>query len=380
MSRSSGAGLSCKINRSVDSDRPVKNETNRKLFKFNLGPDRTITEQLNSNQIKKHSPITKSFCILRFFFQIIPERIRTHFSFFPVNGFAEEKYPYRSRPPRLRRSLSRTPAAMTLEAAMALPLFIFMMYLLLFPLKVMEAERKLQNTMETVGKRLASLEYVESVSNSFIDGSSYGDFIHSAADGIEEGAGLAVILFRASEGPFRNAVFSSDTAVFSKEDGADQNMFYAELEYELDLPFSVFCIIPVRKSLVVSRRAWTGSAGGRGKSKYDADAETEEEEDRIVYLGKTSTVYHEDPNCHYLSNVLYTADASAMGGLRNDSGGKYHACPSCKPGKSGTVYYFSSGTAYHSSESCKAITSYSRAVHLSEVGDMRACSYCGKKH
>ncbi|MDO4961286.1 MAG: hypothetical protein Q4E57_05460 [Eubacteriales bacterium] len=257
-----------------------------------------------------------------------------------------------------------------------------MMYLLLFPLKVMEAERKLQNTMETVGKNLAAAEYIKSVGTKYIKGdSTYTEFITNAAGGIEEGAGLAVILAGAAAGPFENIMFSSDTAVFSTDEEADSSMFYAELKYDLELPFSAFSIVPVEKSLVVNRRAWTGSSGGRGRSKYGTDTETAEgEEDRIVYLGKTSTVYHDDPHCHYLSNVLSTGSAESMAGLRNESGGKYHACPSCDPGGTGTVYYFANGTAYHSSPDCKAITAYTSTAHLSELGDMRACSYCGKSH
>ncbi len=284
--------------------------------------------------------------------------VRTHFSFFPLN------------------------ASLTLETAIALPLFIFMVWLLLFPLKVMEAERKLQNSMESVGKKLAVAEYLETTGEEYLnEESKYKDTVLSLIDGVEEGAALAVILADASAGPFRNCIFSPETAVFSKEEGADSDLFYAKLNYELELPFSLFEIAPVKKSLVVNRRAWTGSDGGRGRSKYGEELEdVEEEEDPIVYLGKTSVVYHLDPNCHYLSNKMSMADASVIGDLRNESGGKYHPCPSCKPGKSGIVYYFADGTAYHSSEHCKAITAYARAVHLSEVEGMPPCSYCGKKH
>ena len=271
-------------------------------------------------------------------------------------------------------------ASLTVEAAIALPLFIFMMFILVFPLKVMEEERRIQNTAEGVGRQFAAAEYVKDIGEELLnkDGDS-NEYLQTIAGGIEEGAALGIILAKAMSFKSINMpYFGDDTAVFS---GDSEDMFKVRLLYEIELPFSTYTISSLSRSIIVSRRAWTGSDGGRGRSKYSGDeGDGEDEPERRVYLGKTSTVYHEDPNCHYLSNVMQTADASHMEALRNESGGKYHACPSCKPGKSGTVYYFGSGTAYHSSEHCKAITAYSRSVPLSEVGDMRACSYCGKSH
>ena len=273
----------------------------------------------------------------------------------------------------------RVRASLTIEAAIALPLFIFMMLLLLFPIKVMEDERRIQNTAEHVGRQLASEQYVKSVGSELLNKDGDGsELLGGIISGAEEGISLGVILAKALEMKSVEApYFSEATSVFSEE---SKDMFKVELKYNIRLPFSAYIIPAPSRTLIVNRRAWTGSAGGRGRSKYGDECEEDtDEDDRIVYLGKTSTVYHDDPNCHYLSNVMKTADASHIDALRNESGGKYHACPSCKPGTSGTVYYFESGTAYHSSEHCKAITAYSRSVHLSEVHDMKACSYCGRK-
>ena len=43
-------------------------------------------------------------------------------------------------------------------------------------------------------------------------------------------------------------------------------------------------------------------------------------------------------------------------------------------------WYFENGTAYHSTENCKAITAYAKAVPLSEAEHLGPCSYCSKKH
>lgn len=272
-------------------------------------------------------------------------------------------------------------ASLTIEAAIALPIFIFMMFLLIFPLRVMEEERRIQNYMEKLGRQMVMLKYVEQTGAELV-GADSTELTGEIIGGIEEGTALTLIMSKAAGcKSIKNAGFGADTSVFSGDSDKGEDMFYAELQYSLGMPEFFFGLPDVSKSLVVSRRAWTGSDGGRGRDRYSAyDDETSEDDDRTVYLGKTSKVYHEDPNCHYLSNVMLSSDVSAMDSLRNESGGKYHACPSCRPQSSGTVYYFESGTAYHASESCKAITAYSRAVKLSELGDMRPCSYCGGEH
>lgn len=278
------------------------------------------------------------------------------------------------------RSFPFFTASITIEAAIVLPMMLFMILMLLFPIKLMEAERRLQNTMEGTAKSLCIAEYVRETGKSYIS-TEGSDSLMNTFMGFEKGTAMAAVLLAADTDKMEDIAFAEDTSVLTDDDESDPAMVFMKLSYKLKFPEVPFIMPDVRKELVVNRRVWIGSDGGRGRSKYgEALDEDEENPDRIVYLGKTSSeVYHEDPNCHYLSNKLSVADAPCMESLRNAGGGKYHACPSCKPGKSGTVYYFESGSAYHSSESCKAITAYSRTARLSELSGMRACSYCGKK-
>ncbi len=272
------------------------------------------------------------------------------------------------------------PASLTAEAAIALPVLLFAMYLLIFPMRVMEAERRLQNRMETAAKQLTLAGYIEKAGKSVLKlDNDYKETLEKVLDGAEEGAAMAYVLTTPGIQALDCVTFNEKTAIMSGEEGADPSMVHLEVDYRPAWPMTCFSFLTAPKTMTAHRRAWTGSAGGRGRDQYGVPLEEEEgEEDRMVYLGRTSTVYHDDPRCHYLSNDLMSADASQMGDLRNTGGARYHACPSCKPGSAGTVYYSASGTAYHSSESCKAITAYARAVHYHEVEGMRACSYCGK--
>ena len=273
----------------------------------------------------------------------------------------------------------RLKGSLTIEAAIALPIVIMAIWLLILPLRVMESERMVQNRLETTARALSFSGYIQETGEKklkYVE--KYADIIDGVQELAGEGVALASVLSMPEAKLMDMIRFGTETSVLSDSGGHDPDIIHMELEYELALPSKMFCILPVHKSLVTHRRAWTGSEGGRGRDTYGAVGGAADTEDPIVYVGKNSTRYHKDPHCHYLANKMKTADAAEIQSFRNAGGAKYHACPSCKPGTSGTVWYFESGTAYHSTESCKAITAYARAVPLSEAAHLGPCSYCSK--
>ena len=103
-----------------------------------------------------------------------------------------------------------------------------------------------------------------------------------------------------------------------------------------------------------------------------------EEEEETVYVTPTGRVYHRDDGCTYLMPRLTAVSASQIGAERNDSGGRYYACETCRPARSGTLYITEYGNRYHSSPGCSSIKRTIREVKLSEVvGRMPPCSKCG---
>ena len=267
---------------------------------------------------------------------------------------------------------------------MALPIMIFALYTLMFPMKMMEEERKTANRLEMTAKKLCTAEYVRQTGMDKIDiEKDKKELVDSVLNGVSQGITAFSMITAADSRYFDNVYISPESKILSDGDGDDETMVYAKLCYTPAIPFFMFDVDMPEKSIVTNRRAWVGSKGGRGRSKY-GDELTEEDgncndKEKTVYLGKTSSeVYHLDPHCHYLSNNLSSTDAGNIGELRNKNGSKYHPCSSCKPTGSGMVYYSESGTKYHKSEDCKAITAYSKSVKLSEAEGMRPCSYCGR--
>ena len=147
------------------------------------------------------------------------------------------------------------------------------------------------------------------------------------------------------------------------------------LRYEMYLPFPVFRIKSVPMTARSCRRAWIGRTGGKGNGNSG-----QAENDELVYVGKSSTRYHRDRNCHYLYNHISVISFADVESVRNSDGRKYKPCARCgsQAGQGSSVYIMPSGESYHSDRNCSSIIAYVRAVPLSEAEYLGPCSYCAE--
>ncbi len=288
-------------------------------------------------------------------------------------------------------------ASLTVEAALVLPLFLFAMYLLILPLRMMTTARELQQICESVCQEAVRLNYIKSLASAGSPGEgtegtagSSGDDTEGSGDTAEQSAGsvspdsggLGASLSGNAIGAFacaRAKLTVHDDYVthllpLRSKYLADGETITVTLDYDYRLPFSLFGLGSLHQSVTASRRAWIGRAqsGLSAGTAEEADAE-----DEIVYVGKSSTRYHSSPSCHYLSNSLTQVPFSSLADLRNAGGGKYAPCARCARGvRDGTVYVSPSGGAYHSDPDCSSLRAYARAVRRSEVAHLGPCSYC----
>lgn len=274
-----------------------------------------------------------------------------------------------------RKAFLSVSASMTLEAALVLSLLIFASVSLILPMKVMNTERKLQAALESVGEDFSRYAYVK---DAIAGGKSFAvagadeftkAFCHQLGAGIAEGYAQArVTEYLDTEAVERVRMVRSEIL----EDG---EFFDLVLDYQIRMPFPVLGMSSLDRTVRCRRRAWIGK---EGKDGFGGGGFGDKEE--YVYVGKASTRYHRDRNCHYLSNQLTAVSEDAVGTMRNQSGGRYHACAVCVSGSKtgGTVYIMPQGSSYHASKVCTAIVAYVRMVKLSEVEHLGACSYCGR--
>ena len=134
-------------------------------------------------------------------------------------------------------------------------------------------------------------------------------------------------------------------------------------------------VIPVlgfdaAKTLVNCRiRKWNG---------YDVErsAVTNEEEE-WVYITPTGSAYHKNPNCNYLNPSIHSTTPFAIGEYRNASGEKYRQCESCKDTTlTGICFYTEYGTRYHATLKCSGLKRTVYSVLLSEVNGRHLCKKC----
>ncbi|MGL5435904.1 MAG: hypothetical protein ACRDBO_10970 [Lachnospiraceae bacterium] len=273
-----------------------------------------------------------------------------------------------------KKAFLSVPAAMTLEAAMVLVLFLFASVCLILPMKILNTERRIQAGLESVGEDFSRYAYILDVLErgdaSLIPGTDgfVLEFCRNLSAGTAEGYAMSKALEYADT---NNVVWATMERSRIMEDG---EVFDLILDYKVQLPFPVLCLSAVERSARCSRRAWIGLAGKKDEDDFLSDRDQEE----MVYIGKNSSRYHKSSSCHYLSNDLSAVSYDAVGDLRNSGGGKYHPCSVCGKGAASgsVVYIMPSGSSFHTSKSCTAIIAYVQMVPLSEVSHLGPCSYC----
>ncbi len=119
-------------------------------------------------------------------------------------------------------------------------------------------------------------------------------------------------------------------------------------------------------------RKWTG---------YDVTKNQESEsEEEWVYITPHGESYHNSRDCRYLSLKIKSALVEEIGEYRNKSGEIYRICESCKAGSiKGICFYTEYGNRYHVSLNCSGLKRTVQTVKKSEVGSRHACSGCCKE-
>ncbi len=205
-------------------------------------------------------------------------------------------------------------ASMTVEAALAVPIFLFFIANILSLFIMYERYSNDLAALHQKGKNLAMLA-------------------HTAGDGGDELVHLATE--QAVEPLYKTMGF----------DGAETGAF-----------------VYVRK--------WTGY-------RVSSDVSREEEEE-YVYITESGTVYHRSRTCRHLRISLKTVDVSSIGDHRNAHGARYTPCEKCCNGQStGLVFITDKGDKYHNRADCSGLKRTILTVRLSEVGGRGPCSLCG---
>lgn len=142
-------------------------------------------------------------------------------------------------------------------------------------------------------------------------------------------------------------------------------------EYEMEPLFNIFSVKPYKVFNRCRVHAWTGYDGG-GNGGSDSS-------ERIVYITENGQVYHLSRSCSHIALSISETDKNKVSDMRNLDGGKYTPCEMCGllPAESNSLFITDQGDRYHTSLTCSGLKRSVKAVPISEVQGMAACSRCG---
>ena len=99
-------------------------------------------------------------------------------------------------------------------------------------------------------------------------------------------------------------------------------------------------------------------------------------EDEYVYITEHGYSYHRSRNCSHLKVTIRAVSSEVIDSLRNSSGSRYHPCERCGGSGTGILFVTPDGDRYHSDAGCSSLKRNIRTVRLSEVGGRTPCSEC----
>ncbi len=255
-----------------------------------------------------------------------------------------------SAPETAGKKVYRNSGVITIEAAFAIPLFLFAALCLIWMIEMQSIKISIINGAQSAAKKAAESTAVIPVLNTVKLKSDMISLI--GEERIERS-----IIKGGSSGIscVRSYIFPGT---------GEMNV---TVRYQIRLPLPMFGNPTADMEESFKLSAWRGYRENAGQ----------ETDGRIVYITDNAAVYHEDYQCTYLQLSIRFISFDELEMIRNLSGGIYHPCEKCVHGSTMTgVYVTQSGGRYHNSIGCSGLKRTIHAVERSEVSGMGGCSRC----
>lgn len=262
---------------------------------------------------------------------------------------------------------SRKRGSMTLEAAFALPFFLFAVLNILFAVNIIGTQSRIEAALHQVGNKMAfaGYAYENTVGGSLPDG--------LASVALSSGYARAQVISEIGSGYLADSCVKggagglsfAGSSVMEEGDVIDLRVSYRVKPFVELMGFDGFMM-----DQRYYAKAWTG---------YDTTGTVSDmtANDPMVYITETGTVYHLNRDCTYLNPAVEAVPAGTVRDQRNDSGAKYAPCGLCGSFSEGEVYITRYGSSYHSRLNCPGLKRTIYTVPLSQVGARGRCYKCG---
>lgn len=240
----------------------------------------------------------------------------------------------------------RCRASLTVEAAMAVPVFVFFLVLFLGLFRVLLVESQMNQALGYTASKFA------------METTSYYDTYE------------AVLIKQLKElGCAEEYIDNGMKGIVVTNRKSDEQYIRLSVTYDILLPVNVFGKQDVEVTQYAVARRWTG---------YEEDDLLS---NQWVYITPFGAAYHKSASCSYLDLSLWAVSESQAQDIRNKNGGKYYKCSFCTNVTDtiplDTVYVTDYGTLYHESLECKSLKRTVLRVKLENVQGRSPCKKCG---
>lgn len=251
--------------------------------------------------------------------------------------------------------------SLTVETALVLPIFMFMLISLMSFCRVMEYSDTVLSGLHQSARGMAAKAYISSAAG-------VGDL-----GGMSRIAGIAL-----SEGYVSGKVqnrlnvkgFSDGSISYMRSEIMSSDMIDLIAVEEIPLLYGFLGKSTLRVMDRARVHAFTGYDNTRG-----VNSGVNEE---IVYITASGSVYHRSRNCSHLKVQVSSVAAGVIENMRSAQGAKYYECEYChKNSGAGNYYITDYGNRYHTTVNCQALKRDISAVPVSKVSGRSACKSCG---
>lgn len=252
--------------------------------------------------------------------------------------------------------------SLTLEAAMVLPIFLFLILSLVFLIQVFMVHIEVQGGIFQAAREIAS--------NATVLGSTQGE------GAVFGGASADLFCKATAKSKTLECIGDHLDNQICLKGGKEGLQFYASnisddmvsviATYRVQLPYAFGMDISFPVVQRCCMRIWNGKAS--------SDSQGEE----MVYITKTGSVYHKRSDCSHIKLDIKAVSISDISAARNDNGAKYYSCEKCGGVAGAVVYITGDGTKYHSTLTCSGLKRSVTRIGISKVGGRSPCSRCGR--
>ena len=246
-------------------------------------------------------------------------------------------------PSKERTSVCTSKGSLTIETALALPVFVLAIVCVIYLFEIMAMQVVVKESLHAAGKELAQ----EVSISSFLLSERLEQKIVNIIG--EEKLNKSLVV-RGSQG-----IDCGNTKRYGTT-----TVMELSVKYTFKIPLLLFEIPAISREEVIRIKGWTG---------YEGEGFWNTSED-MVYVTDTGMVYHKDPECTYLELSIRAVEKGVI--LE-----RYQPCERCRwQQEKEKVYVTDTGERYHTTLNCPALRRTVYIVKISEVYGRGGCQRC----